>query len=409
MRKIIPLSDRQISAAKPKDAPYKLFDGGGMFLFCTPTGGKLWRLKYSIDGKEKLLALGAYPDISLKDARQKREEAKEQLAKGIDPGEQKKEAKAKAAAIARDEALTFDAVAREWFAKKTGHLTPGYRNQLVSRLENQLLPDLGGIRFSTLEPADILKACRRAEGRGNIETAHRLLQLAGQITRFARICGYAKYDVGSGLSEALQHVQRQHYAAITDPAEAGSLLRAIDEYPGDLSVKYALCLLPYVFLRSKEIRGAGWAEIDFDKAEWIVPAERMKSVRGMRSPHIVPMSRQVTGILKDLRQYTGGGKFLFPSPFNVNRQISDMGLLNALRRLGYGKDEMTVHGFRGMASTLLNELGYRAEVIEAQLSHHERDSVRAAYNHAEYMPERRKMMQEWADYLDGLKDATAKD
>jgi integrase len=404
-RQAEPLTDIKIKNAKPKSVPYKLFDGGGLFVLVAPTGGKLWRLKYRLGGKEKILALGVYPDVSLKDARLKRDATKEQLARGIDPGEQKKEAKAQAVAIARDEALTFDAVAREWFAKKTGHLTPGYRKQLASRLGNQLLPYLGGIKFSALEPGDILSAVRHAENRGNIETAHRLTQLAGQITRFARICGYVKYDIGSGLSEALQSVQKQHYATITDPAEIGGMLRAIDEYPGDISVKYALRLLPYVFLRSKEIRGAEWVEIDFDKAEWIVPAERMKSVRGMRSPHIVPVARQVLKILKDLRQYTGSGRLLFPSPFNVNRQISDMGLLNALRRLGYGKDEMTVHGFRGMASTLLNEQGFRADVVEAQLSHHERNSVRAAYNHAEYLPERRNLMQVWADYLDGLRDA----
>ena len=398
-----PLTDIKIRNAKPGSKPYKLFDGGGLFILVATTGGKLWRLKYTLGGKEKLLTLGVYPAVPLKDARQRRDDAKELIAKGIDPGEQKKEAKAEAAAIAKDEALTFEAVAREWLAKKTGHLTPGYRKQLTSRLENQLLPYLGGIRFSALEPADILKACRRAEERGNIEMAHRLSQLAGQITRFARICGYAKYDIGGGLSEALQRVQKQHRAAITDPAEAGGLLRAIDTYPGDLSVKYALRLLPYVFLRSKEIRGAEWTEIDFDAAEWVIPAERMKSAKGMRSPHIVPLARQVVNILKDLRQYSGGGRLLFPSPFNVNRQISDVGLLNALRRLGYGQEEMTVHGFRAMASTLLNEKGYRAEVIEAQLSHHERNSVRAAYNHAQYLPERRRMMTEWADYLDQLR------
>jgi hypothetical protein len=249
------LTDVAVKNAKTKEKAYKIADGGGMYLEIAPSGGKLWRFKYRFHGRENRLALGAYPAVSLRTARARRDDARALLAEGIDPSEHRKAVKKAEAAAARDEALTFEAVAREWFAKKTGHLTPGYRNQLASRLENQLLPYIGGIKFSALEPGDILQAVRHAEERGNIETAHRLVQLAGQITRFARICGYVRYDIGSGLSEALQRVQKQHYAAITDPIEVGKLMQAIDEYPGDLSVKYALRLLPYIFLRSKELRG----------------------------------------------------------------------------------------------------------------------------------------------------------
>ncbi len=398
-----PLTDVKIRKEPPRSKAFKLFDGGGLYLEIAPAGGKWWRLKYRFAGKEKRISLGVYPTISLKEARERREEAKKLLAQGIDPGAQRKEAKASALAAEREEALTFEVVAREWYDKKTTELTPGYRKQILSRIENQLFPHIGNIQIAKLEPPDVLAAARHAEKKGNIETARRVVQLAGQICRYARICGYVKYDAASGLTEALPKVQKEHYATLTDPAKVGQLLRSIDDYPGDISVLYALKLLPYVFLRSKEIRGAEWSEIDFDAAEWVIPAIRMKSVKNMRSPHTVPLARQVIELLKNLQEITGSGRLLFPSPFNVNRQISDMGLLNALRRMGYAKDEMTIHGFRGMASTLLNEQGYRADVIEAQLSHHERSSVRAAYNHALYMDERRKMMQEWADYLDELR------
>jgi len=234
-----------------------------------------------------------------------------------------------------------------------------------------------------------------------IETAHRLAQLAGQVCRYARLVGYAKYDVASGLVEALPPVQTEHYPAIIDPKEIGALLRAIDDYPGDVSTRYALRIMPYVFVRSGELRAATWKEFDLAGAEWVIPARRMK----MKRPHNVPLARQVLALLAELREYSGGWDLLFPSPFSATRCISDMALLNALRRMGYGKEQMCVHGFRTTASTILNEQGYRPDVIEAQLSHGEKNAIRGAYNRAEYMPERRSMMQEWADYLDGLREA----
>ena len=395
-----PLTDAAIRNAKPKKKTCKLFDGGGLFVLITATGSKLWRLKYRLGGKEKLLSLGVYPEVGLKEARRRRDEAREQIAQGIDPGEQKKEAKALAAAEAREQAATFEAVSREWYAKKTAHLTEDYRKQIISRLERMIFPHIGSKPFSSLEPADILIPARQAESRGAIETAHRLVRLAGQVCRYARLVGYCKYDVAAGLTEALPSVQTKHLAAITDPAQVGHLLRAIDEYQGDISIAYAMKILPYTFVRSGELRAAEWAEIDLEDAEWIVPAGRMK----MRQPHVVPLAQQVVELFTAMREYSGGGRLVFPSPFSATRCISDMGLLNALRRMGYEKGVMTIHGFRGMASTLLNEQGYRPDVIEVQLAHAERNSVRKAYNHAEYLPERRKMMQEWADYLDGLRE-----
>jgi len=393
------LSDTNLRNIKPNSKVQKLSDGGGLYLHISPTGGKLWRMAYRFNRKQKTLSFGAYPAVGLKDARQRREEAKELLAKGLDPGEQKKQAKAAAVEEARAQAITFEYVAREWHNKKTAHLTADYRKQIMSRLENMLFPHIGNVPFAALEPADILRAVRPAEERGAIETAHKLVNLAGQVCRYARLVGYAKYDIAAGLTEALPSVQTKHMAAITDPEKIGQLQRAIDEYQGDVSISYAMRILPYVFVRSQEIRGAEWKEINFDAAEWIVPAGRMK----MRQPHVVPLARQVVSFFTAIREHSGTGRLVFPSPFSATRCISDMGLLNALRRMGYVKGEMTIHGFRGMASTLLNEQGYRADVIEAQLAHGERDVVRKAYNHAQYLPERRKMMQEWANYLDDLR------
>lgn len=396
----MPLTDTAIKAFKPKGTPYKKYDNDGLYLEVAPSGGKWWRLKYRFGGKEKRISLGTYPAIGLKDARQRRDEAKTMLAKGIDPGEHKKAIKAEAAASATDEALTFEVVAREWYAKKTVALTDGYRKQLMARLENLLFPYIGKIRLSALEPADILKAIRPTEERGHIETAHRLTQIAGQICRYARLVGYTKYDVASRLSEALPPVQSQHFAAITDPAEIGHLLRAIDDYQGDISVTYALRIMPYVFVRSGELRAAEWQEINLGEAEWIIPAGRMK----MRRPHLVPLAPQVVKLFTELKVITGTGRYIFPSPFSAGRCISDVGLLNGLRRMGYNKSQMTIHGFRTMASTLLNEQRYRPDVIEAQLSHGDKDLIRAAYNRAEYQSERRQMMDDWAGYLDGLRE-----
>lgn len=397
----MPLSDVAIRNSKPKDKPYKLYDANGLFLIVTPNGGKWWRLKYRLDGKEKLLSLGVYPDIGLKEARIRRDETRQLIAQGVNPSERRKQAKAIIMATEKEEKTTFGAVAREWFDKKRAAWTDGHQQKILSRLENQLFPYIGKRQFSTLEAADYLAAIQKAESRGDIETAHRLAQLCGQITRYARIAGIVTHDAATGLSEALIPVKTKHYAAIVTPSEMGELLRSIDEYPGEPVLCYALKLLPYVFVRSGELRGAAWDEINFDAAEWVIPAGRMK----MRRPHVVPLAWQVIELFRSLKELSGNGALIFPSSFSATRCISDVGLLNALRRMGYGKDKMTIHGFRTSASTMLNELGYNKDWIEAQLAHAEKNAVRDAYNRAEYLPERRRMMQKWADYLDSLRSS----
>lgn len=394
----MPLSDVYLRKLKAGDKP-KHADGGGLYLFLSPAGGMLWRMDYRFEGKRKTLSFGSYPAVGLKDARARREEAKKQLAAGIDPAAEKKRGKVQAAIEEKAAALTFEAVARDWFSKKRTAWTEGHQRKILSRLENQLFPHIGGRQVSDLEAGDYLAAVQKAEARGAIETAHRLAQLCGQVTRFARITGIVRHDAAAGLVEALAHVQTTHYAAITSPAELGYLLRAIDAYQGEPSICHALRVLPYVFVRSGELRGMTWEEVNLDAGEWIIPAGRMK----MRRPHVVPLARQVVRLLQSMRDYSGTSAFVFPGTLSTSRCISDMGLLNALRRMGYGKEQMTVHGFRTTASTLLNEQGYRPDWIEAQLAHAERNAIRDAYNRAEYLPERRKMMQEWADYLDSLR------
>jgi len=405
------LTDTAIRSIKPQAKPVKLSDGGGMFLFCTPSGGRLWRLKYRFGGKEKLLALGAYPAVSLKDARQRRDEAKESLAKGIDPGEQKKEAKAEAAAIARDAALTFKAVADEWLEVKKDAYAASNINK-KQWLIGLLCSHLGKMSISKIVPADILAAIRPVEAAGRYVTAHKMAETAGQICRFARTCGHTVFNPADGLKEALKPKPEKHYATLTDPAKVGHLLRSIDEYQGSISVIYALKILPYLALRSMELRGARWSEIDLDKAIWIVPASRKENPKDgggmkMRIAHEVPLPIQAVKLFNELRMLTDNEDLCFPGSHSASRCISDVALLNAIRRMGYTKEEMTIHGFRAMFSTMLNERklawGIDGDIIEAQLAHKEKNAVRGAYNHASYLEQRRNMLQKWADYLDGLK------
>ncbi len=384
--------------------PGKYFDGHGLFIEVTKSGTKLWKMKYRIAGKEKRIekldSLGAWPDVSLKEARRKADEAREKLKAGLDPVHEKK--KLKEAAKAEElHKMTFRKVALEWHTVKTADYAPGYRKQLLSRIEKLLLPYIGDMALSDIEPGDIIQACKHTEQRGCIEQAHRLLQLAGQIFRYARACGYTKVNTAAELTEALTPLPKDKpRAALTDPREIMHLLQAIDAYPGYASILYALKILPYVAVRSQEIRGARWAEIDLDKGTWIIPAERMK----MKEPHIVPLSRQVRALFQELKSWTGSGELCFPSAQGKGKMITPEGLLQGIRRLGYGKEEMSVHGFRSMASTILNQAAaYRPDVIEAQLAHAERNKVRAAYNRTDYLEERRSMMQDWADYLDSLR------
>lgn len=388
------LTEKAIQAAKAPEKPTKLFDGGGLYLLINPQGSRLWRLKYRVHGKEKLLAIGAYPDVSLKRAREKRDDARRLLADGIDPNAQRKSEKLAAAD-------TFEALAREWLALQQRKLSPTTYAKALWIFGTLLFPSIGSQPIRKLTAADILAVVRRIEARGKHETAHRAKQRCGQVIRFAVSTGRADRDPTSDLRGALAPVVRTNRPAITEPAQIGQLLNAIETYAGHASTAFALKLAPLLFVRPGELRGARWEEFELTVKEplWRIPAERMK----MRETHVVPLSRQVVKLLDDLRPWSGTSEFLFPSVLSNKRPISDNTINGALRRLGYASDEMCGHGFRAMASTCLNEQGWHPDVIELQLAHAERNKVRAAYNRAERIQERRKMMQAWADYLDALR------
>jgi len=386
------LTEKAIRAARPKEKAYKLFDERGLYLLVTPDGGRWWRLKYRYAGREKLISLGVYPDVTLKQARERRDEARRLLADGIDPS-----AKRQAERISR--ADTFRALATEWLALQK-HLSPSTLDRDRARLERFIYPFLGAAPVSAITAQQLLATLRRIEARGTYETAHRVRAVVSRILRYAVATGRAEHDVSADLKGALAPRLRRNFPAITDPARIGELLRAIDGYIGQATTHAALRLAPYVFVRPGELRRAEWAEIDLERAEWRIPAHKMKT----REPHIVPLSRQAVGILRELQPLTGHGRYVFPSLRTAAEPISNNTLNAALRRLGYDKTEMVAHGFRAMASTLLNEQGWPPDVIELQLAHKERNKVRAAYNRAERLAERREMMQAWADYLDALRD-----
>lgn len=388
------LTEPKIKAARPKEKPYKLFDERGLYLFVTPSGGRLWRLKYRLNGKEKLLALGAYPDVPLKRAREKRDEARRLIADGIDPSAQKK-------AERQASADTFSALAKEYLQVKRSSLNPKTIAKAQWLLDDWLNPSIGSIHVKKLRAAEVLAVCRRLEAKGKYESAHRARALASRVMRYGVATGRCEHDPCAYLRGALKPVKVTNRAAITEPAKLGELLRAIDGYQGQPSTAYALKILPYLFVRPGELRAAEWREFDLESDEplWRIPAGRMK----MKEQHVVPLARQVVVLLKQLQPITGDGPLLFPSLRSSKRPISDNTLNAALRRLGYSGDEHVAHGFRSTASTLLNEQGWHPDLIELQLAHAPRNKVRAAYNRAERLAERRKMMQAWADYLDGLK------
>jgi len=390
----MPLTTLKIKNSPPKRKPYKIYDSQGLYLLVNRKG-KYFRFNYKLNGKYKTLALGVFPETSLKEARLKRDEARILLSKGVDPSEHKKALKK--SIYGPD---TFEAVAREWFEKKVNSWTPGYSRTVIARLEQNIFPWIGHKQISEVSAAELLEALRRIEARGAIETAHRVKQICGQIFRYAIATSRAERDPAADLKGALTSYKPKRMACITDPRRVGELMRAIDEYKGHFISKCALKIIPYVFVRHAELRYAEWSELDFDKKEWRIPAEKMK----IKRPHIVPLSRQVIEILNEIKPLTGNGKFIFPSLYKKERPLSENTLLVALRRLGYSKEEMCVHGFRSVASTLLHENGWPSELIERQLAHLEGNQVKAAYNYADYLPERHKMMQWWADYLDALKE-----
>ncbi|MFZ0946379.1 MAG: integrase arm-type DNA-binding domain-containing protein [Syntrophobacteraceae bacterium] len=391
------LTDVKVRNAKPGEKQIKLSDSDGMYLLVTPNGGKCWRLKYRFSGKEKVLAIGTYPEISLVEAREKRDAARKLLASGADPGEAKKAQKA--ATIAKTE-NSFEVVAREWHSKFSATWAPSHAKTILDRLKRDVFPWLGARPVGEIKAPDLLAVLRRVESRGALETAHRIKTVCGQVFRYAVATGRAERDPSADLKGALPPSKKSHLAAMTDPAEVAGLLRATDGFNGTFIVKSALLLAPLVFVRPGELRQAEWAEIDLDREEWNIPAPRMK----MKQPHLVPLSTQAVNILRELQPLTGRGRYLFPSARTMTRPMSNNAILAALRRMGYEKEEMSGHGFRAMARTILDEvLQVRPDFIEHQLAHAVKDPNGRAYNRTAHLPERRKMMQLWADYLDGLK------
>ena len=390
------LTETAIRKAKPATKPQRLFDGGGMYLEVSPAGGKLWRLKYRHGGKEKRLALGAYPDTGLKDARDKRDAARKLLAAGVDPADMRKAAKAAGEERA---ANSFAMIAAEWLALQKLRMATATLEKAQWTFDEQVNPWIGSRPIAEIDAPEVLKLLRRIEQRGAHETAHRTKQRCGQVFRYAIATGRAKHDPTADLRGALAPVVSTLRAAITDPVKVGDLLRAIATYQGSLVTKCALRLAPFVFVRPGELRKAEWAEIDLDGAQWRIPAARMK----MREEHIVPLAAQAVAILRELHPLTGRGQYVFPSHRGTARTMSENTVNAALRYMGFDKDTMCGHGFRALASTRLNEMGWAPDVIERQLAYAERNKVRAAYNRAQYLDERTRMMTAWADYLDALK------
>lgn len=390
------LSDLVVRNAKPGAKPRKLYDERGLFLLINPTGSKWWRLKYRFADREKLLSLGTYPDVSLKNARDRREEARQLLVEGRDPGEVRKAAKV----VTRADHVTFKTVACEWVESRSSIWAVGHAEKISRRFELDVFPQIGSLPITAVTAPELLKMAKLIESRGAIETAHRAVQNCGQVIRFAIATGRAVSDPTPALRGALTPTREKHHASITEPKAVGALLRAIDGYRGSYVTRCALRLAPLVFVRPGELRKAEWSEFDLDNSEWRIPAARMK----MRQPHVVPLASQAVAILNELKPLTGKGLYVFPGARGRGRHMSENTITAALRRLGFSKDDMTGHGFRSMASTMLNEHGWHRDAIERQLAHQERDAIRAAYNYAEHLPERREMMQSWADFLDGLRD-----
>lgn len=391
------LTDTTIRTAKPRAAQYKLHDEKGLFAIIRPTGGKLWRFKYRYQGKEQQLSLGTYPEVSLKDVRQRRDEARQMLAEGKDPGAEKKRA-AVAAAISAGN--TFKVVAEEFIAKRQRE---GAADATVAKSRWHLarLDKLHGRPIADIEAFELLAVLRKMEARGNLEAARQVRSFASRVFRYGVATTRCKRDIAADLIGALTAPTVKHHPGIVDPVGVGGLLRAIDTYAGQAATYHALRLAPHVFVRPGELRHAEWAEIDLDTAIWTIPASRTK----MRKEHLVPLSKQAKSILQDIQRLTGGGRLVFPgATHGSSRPLSENTLNAALRRLGYGHDEMTAHGFRAMASTLLNQSGkWRPDVVERALAHGERDKIRAAYNRAEYWDERVRMAQWWSDHLDMLR------
>ncbi len=391
----MPLTALKIRTAKPGPKTIKLFDERGLYLEISPAGGKWWRFKYTFEGKEKRISLGIYPEISLSDARDRRDEARKLVAHGIDPSQQRKAHKA---ASAGRSANSFEVITREWYAKYSTTWVENHGNRIIRRLERDIFPWIGAKPIADITAPELLAVIQRIEGRGALETAHRALSNCGQVFRYAIATGRASRDLSHDLKGALPPVKGEHFAATTDPKRLAEILRAMDDYRGTFIVSCALRLAPLIFVRPGELRSAQWADIDFHAREW------RYTVTKTNTPHIVPLANQALKILQELQSLTRNSPFVFPGARNFRRPMSDNAVLAAMRSLGIGSDEMSGHGFRAVARTILDEvLGVRPDFIEHQLAHAVRDPNGRAYNRTSHLAERHKMMQVWADYLDKLK------
>jgi len=403
------LTAKTIDSLKATGKARSMSDGGGLCIEITEDGKKRWRFRFRLNGKANEMSLGSYPEVPIrgyehkesgiwiKGARDLRDEYRALVAAGLSPVTVRKGIKAPAI---MEDPNPFRRVALEWHGKNAAKWTPNHALTNLRRLEANIFPVFGNVGVEKITTPMLLKALETVEERGAIETAHRTLSICRMVFDYAVRTGLSEKNPASSLRGALRPVQTRHHAAITEPQEVGGLLRAIDSYRGGVIVRCALRMAPLVFVRPGELRQAEWSEIDFDKAIWSIPADRMK----MREPHLVPLSRQSLEILREIQPFTGESKFVFPSPAHSSRPMSNNAILAALRSMGYDRDQMSGHGFRAMARTILDEvLGFPAEFIEQQLAHAVRDPLGRAYNRTKHLPQRQEMMQRWADYLDGLK------
>lgn len=395
----MPLTDAKIRSLKPRDRLFRVADEKGLCLEIPPEGqGSLrWRVRYRFAQKGRMLSVGIYPEVSLKQARQACDEIRQQLRNGIDPSTARKAIQAASAGLE-----TFEVITREWHGRQMKAWSPDHADRVLRLMENDLFPWVGQRNLADIQPPELLAVLRRIEARGAIETAHRALQHCSAVFRYGIATGRAVRDPAVDLRGALTPYRMTHFPTITDPKAIGELLHDLDGYQGSFITRCALQLAPLVFVRPGELRQAEWREFDLDGQEWRIPGPKMK----MRDEHLVPLSRQAVALLSELHPLTSSGRYLFPGLRTAERPMSENTINGALRRLGYDQTQFTGHGFRSMASTLLHEQGFPTDVIERQLAHAERNKVKAAYNRAEHLPERRRMMQHWSDYLDRLKQST---
>ncbi|MBJ8383668.1 tyrosine-type recombinase/integrase [Citrobacter sedlakii] len=387
------LNARQVDTAKPKDKPYKLADGGGLYLLIKPNGARYWRLKYRVAGKEKLLALGVYPDVTLADARAKRDEAKRGIAGGIDPNEAKREEK-----IAREANIrnTFQEIACEWHSSKLYKWSEGYASDIMEAFNKDVFPYIGKKPIADIKPLELLNVLRRMESRGATEKAKKVRQRCGEVFRYAIVTGRAEYNPAPDLTSAMQGHESNHYPFL-NTSELPAFFESLSQYSGSILVVLAARLLILTGVRTGELRGATWQEIDTESAVWTIPAERMK----MRRPHIVPLSRQALVIIERISEMTGRYPLMFPGRNDPRKTMSEASINQVFKRIGY-TGRVTGHGFRHTMSTILHEQGYNTAWIETQLAHVDKNSIRGTYNHAQYLEGRREMLQWYADYMDSL-------